>query len=131
MSAAEGQRAQSRRAHELDAWDEVARSLCHLWRFAATDSAVAIATLCQAVENYPGYAPTHSMLACALLISSYVGWTSPNGERDLAILLAHRAVALDGRTVDPLQEFERAMRMSPRDPFSSIVSRRQSRCPLP
>ena len=95
LLAAESQRAQSCHAHELDAWDEVARALLHFWRFTATDSAAAIAILRRAVEKHPNYAPAHSMLACALLISSYVGWTSPGSERDMAATLAYRAATLD------------------------------------
>ena len=95
LLAAEGQRAQSRQAHELDAWEEVARALSYFWRFTAPDSAAAIAILRRAVEKHPDYAPAHSMLACALLISSYVGWTSPGSDRDTAAALAYRALALD------------------------------------
>ena len=171
LVAAEGQRAQFRHAHELDAWDEVARALVHFWRLTSSDSAAAIAVLRRAVEKYPDYAPAHSMLACALLISSYVGWTSPGSERDFAAMLAYRAVALDdsdpwahlglgivalmgrvpeeairyfkaaldlnpnfstavgfvgftlaldGRASEALREFERAMQISPRDPFNSL-----------
>lgn len=171
MLAAEGKRAQTRNENELDAWDEVAGALSHFWRFTASDSAKSITLLKRAVEKHANYAPGHSMLACALLISSYVGWTPPGHERDLATNLAHRAIALDdgdpwgylglgilalmgrlpeeavryfngaldlnpnfatavgftgftralnGETGEALQNFERAMFMSPRDPFNSF-----------
>ena len=171
LLAAEARRAQLRNAHELGAWDEVARALSRFWRFTEPDSAKAIETLRRAVDKYPRYAPAHSMLASALLISSYVGWTPPGSERDVATALAYRSVALDdsdpwghlglgisavmgrltdeavrcfstalelnpnfatavgfigftltldGQTTKALQEFERAMRMSPRDPFNSF-----------
>jgi TolB-like protein/class 3 adenylate cyclase/Tfp pilus assembly protein PilF len=95
LLAAEGVRAATRQSGELDAWDKVARALSYFWRFTADDSASAITTLRQAVAAHPDYAPAHSMLACALLISSYVGWTEPGSERDTAARLAYRAVALD------------------------------------
>jgi TolB-like protein/Tfp pilus assembly protein PilF len=171
LLAAEGLRAAARNAKELDAWDRVARGLSHFWRFTKSDSAAAISNLRHAVANHPDYAPAHSMLACALLISSYVGWTSPGQERDLAASLACRAIALDdsdpwahfglglvalmgrlpddalryfksalainpnfataagfvgftlaldGQTGEALLHFERAMRISPRDPFNSL-----------
>jgi TolB-like protein/Flp pilus assembly protein TadD len=171
LIAAEGARAATRQPRGLDAWDQVARGLSHFWRFTANDSASAIAMLRRAVANHPDYAPAHSMLACALLISSYVGWTEPGSERDTAASLAYRAVALDdsdpwghvglgivalmgrlpddairyfnaalelnpnfataagfvgftlaldGRTTQALEYFERAMRISPRDPFNSM-----------
>ncbi|KAB2919025.1 MAG: tetratricopeptide repeat protein [Hyphomicrobiaceae bacterium] len=171
LLAAEGLRAERRSADDLDAWDLVARALSYFWKFTAADSATAIAILRQAVGQYPNYAPAHSMLACALLVSSYVGWTPPGSERELAATLAHRAVALDdddpwahvalgilaltgrqtdeairyfgaaldlnpnfataagfvgftlaldGQSEDALRQFERAMRISPRDPFNSF-----------
>ena len=96
LLAAEGQRAaQMRNAQELGAWEEVARALSHFWRFTASDSAKAIEVMRRTVDKYPEYAPAHSMLASALLISSYVGWTPPNNERDVATSLAYRSVALD------------------------------------
>jgi adenylate cyclase len=59
---------------DLDAWDLVARALSHYWRLAAGDNEKAIAMLRQAVERYPNYAPAHSMLAFALLVSGHMGW---------------------------------------------------------
>ena len=45
------------------------------WRLTKTEGEAAIALLKQAVERYPDYAPAHSMLAFALLISRLLGWT--------------------------------------------------------
>jgi len=96
LLAAEGQRAtQLRNAREIGAWDEVARGLSHFWRFTERDSAKAIEILSRIVDEHPEYAPAHSMLACALLISSYLGWTTPGSNHDLASSLACRAVSLD------------------------------------
>ena len=95
LLAAEGVRAETRPTENLDAWDFVARALTHFWKFTAVESASAIAILRQAVAEHPSYAPAHSVLASALLLSSYVGWTPPNSERELAKSLAERAVAID------------------------------------
>ncbi len=103
LLAAESQRAASRHVRELGAWDQVARALSHFWRLTEADSAMAIAYLRRAVDEFPDYAPAHSVRACALLISSYVGWTSPGSERDLAAALAYRAAALDDS--DPWAQF--------------------------
>ena len=95
LVAAEGLRAEARSSSDLDAWDLVARALFHFWRFTAADNATAIDIWREAVHQHPGYAPAHSLLASALLLSSYVGWTAPGSERELASTLADRAVTLD------------------------------------
>lgn len=166
--AAEGGRAQARPAGDLDAWSGVARALVHFWRLSKEDNGIAISILRETVERHPDYAPAHSLLAFALIVSGHMGW---GADRELAAQLAQRAVALDesdawaylalgnlsliglqtddaldhfrvatdlnpnfataygfagnalafdGRTGEALQYFERAMRMSPRDPFNSI-----------
>jgi TolB-like protein/cytochrome c-type biogenesis protein CcmH/NrfG len=95
LLAAEGLRAEIRSIDDLNAWDLVARGLSHFWKLTAEESATAIRILRRAVEDHPNYAPAHSMLASALLISAYVGWTLPSSDRELATQLAHRAVQLD------------------------------------
>lgn len=171
LVAAEGLRAEARSTSDLDAWDLVARALFHFWKFTAADNAMAITILREAVRQHPDYAPAHSMLASAVLLSSYVGWSAPDSEREFASTLAERAVALDeadpwahmalgilaltgrntdeavrhfgaaldlnpnfstaagfvgfasaldGRSEEALRQFERAMRISPRDPFNSF-----------
>jgi TolB-like protein len=171
LLAAEGVRADARSPDDLDAWDLVARALFHFWKFSAAGNAAAIGILREAVRRHPDYAPAHSMLASALLLSSYVGWTAPGSEREFAAAGAERAVvldeadpwahmalgilaltgrdtdeavrhfntaldlnpnfstaagfvgfalALDGRSQEALRHFERAMRISPRDPFNSF-----------
>lgn len=95
LIAAEGLRAETRSAEDLDAWDLVARALSHFWRLTEGDNAAAIGILRQAVERHPTYAPAHSMLAFALLISAWVGWTPPTAGRDAAARLASRAAELD------------------------------------
>jgi TolB-like protein len=166
--AAEGGRAQARPIDDLNAWSGVARALVHFWRLSKDDSGTAISILRETVERHPDYAPAHSLLAFALIVSGHMGW---GADRELAARLAQRAVVLDesdawaylalgnlslislqtddalnhfrlaidlnpnfatafgfagnalafdGRTGEALQYFERAMRMSPRDPFNSI-----------
>ena len=95
LLAAEGLRTETRSPENLDAWDLVARALSYFWKLTAADSAAAITILRQAVQLHPNYAPAHSMLAFALFMSGYVGWTPPGTEREFAAQLAARAVELD------------------------------------
>ncbi len=95
LIAAEGLRAETRSAEDLDAWDLVARALSHFWRLAEADNAEAVNILQQAVERHPTYAPAHSMLAFTLLIAAWVGWAPPESNRDVAARLANRAAELD------------------------------------
>ncbi len=95
LLAAEGTRAETRSIDDLNAWDLVARALSHFWKLTAAESAAAITILRQAVERYPNYAPAHSTLSFALLVSTYVGWVSGGGDREFATRLAHRAAELD------------------------------------
>jgi TolB-like protein/class 3 adenylate cyclase len=95
LLAAEGIRSETRSIEDLDAWDLVARALSHFWKLTAPESKTAIVILRQAVERHPGYAPAHSMLAFALLVSAHVGWIDSGEDRELAARLAHRAMDLD------------------------------------
>jgi hypothetical protein len=49
----------------------------------------------QAVERYPNYAPAHSMLAFAMLVSRLLGWTLIAPQVKEAATLAARAAELD------------------------------------
>ena len=95
LLAAEGIRAELRSVDDLNAWDLVARALSHFWKLTAAESETAITILRQAVQRYPNYAPAHSMLAFALVVSAYVGWIPAGRDREFAAHLAHRAVELD------------------------------------
>jgi TolB-like protein len=95
LVAAEGLRAEKRSTDDLDAWDLVARALLHFWKQTSDDSATAISILRQAVEKHPNYCPAHSLLAFALLLSAWMGWTPVASDRKFAAMLAHRAVWLD------------------------------------
>ena len=61
----------------------------------AADNDAAIATLRQTVVRHPTYAPAHSILAFALLVSFQVGWMPTSGNKEVAARLAHRAAELD------------------------------------
>ncbi len=95
LLAAEGIRAESRSIEDLNAWDLVARAVSHFWKLTAAESATAIAMLRQAVQRYPDYAPAHSMLAFALVVSAHLGWTASASDRAFAAECALRAAELD------------------------------------
>ena len=72
---AEGIRSQNRSPEDLGAWDMVIHANSLFWRLTKTEGEAAIAILRKAVERYPDYAPAHSMLAFAMLVSRLLGWT--------------------------------------------------------
>jgi TolB-like protein len=95
LLAAEGIRNETRSIADLNAWDLVARALSHFWKLTATESETAIKILREAVQRYPNYAPAHSMLAFALLVSGHMGWAPDGEERESVAHHAHNAVELD------------------------------------
>jgi TolB-like protein/Flp pilus assembly protein TadD len=126
---AEGIRAHYRSPQDLDAWDMVMRANSQFWRLTKSDSEAAITMLRKAVERHPDYAPAHSMLAFALLVSRQVGWISMTEVNEPAAIAAH-AVELDDRdpwahlalgyvaftqrrTDDAVDEFQRALDINP------------------
>src|SRR5450631_478253 len=129
---AEGILSQSRSPEDLGAWDMVMHANSLFWRLTKAEGEAAIAILKQAVEHYPDYAPSHSMLAFALLVSRLLGWNV--GEREplvkQAAALAARAAELDDsdpwahlalgylafttrRTDSAEEEFQRALDLNP------------------
>jgi TolB-like protein/Flp pilus assembly protein TadD len=130
LVAAEGRRSEARAIHDLNAWDMVARALGHFWKLTPAESEKAMAILRQVVARHPDYAPAHSMLAFALLVSAYIGWIPGEREREFAEQLANRAVELDEddpwaymalgilawvgrRTDEALQRFHTALDLNP------------------
>jgi tetratricopeptide (TPR) repeat protein len=95
LLAAEGVRVEARSTDDLNAWDLVARAVSHFWKMTAAESNIAIVMLRQAVQRYPAYAPAHSMLAFAILVSTHIGWIPAGGDREYAAQLAERAAELD------------------------------------
>jgi adenylate cyclase len=93
---AEGVRALTRPPADLDAWELVARGSSIFWRMTPANSEAAIDLYREAVRRHPTYAPAHSMLAVALLMSGFVGWTAVTANVKEAADLAARAAELDG-----------------------------------
>ena len=97
LLAAEGIRAFSRSARDLDAWELVARAQAHIWRLTREDYATAIGSLDRTIELYPDYAPARSLHSFRMLFAAHMGWVN----RDLAVRIggqnARRAIALDDR----------------------------------
>src|SRR6516165_3409456 len=93
---AEGVRALTRAPADLDAWEMVARGSSIFSRMTRADSEAAISLYREAVKQHKTYAPAHSMLAFALLMSGFIGWTSRTANLKEAADLAVRAAELDG-----------------------------------
>ena len=127
---AEGVRSQHRAPEDLDAWDMVMRANSQFWRLTKSDSEAAIAMLRRAVQRHPDYAPAHSMLAFALLVSRQVGWISIEPEVNEPAAFAAHAVELDDRdpwahlalgyvaftrrrTDEAVDEFQHALELNP------------------
>jgi adenylate cyclase len=129
---AEGIRSQTRSPEDLGAWEMVIQANSLFWRLTKAEGEAAIATLKQAVERYPNYAPAQSMLAFMMLVQGYLGWSA--GEREplvkQAAALATRAAELDDsdpwahlalgyvaytmrRTDQAVEEFQRALDLNP------------------
>ena len=92
---AEGVRSQSRAPEDLGAWDMVIRANSLFWRLTKSEIATAIDLLQRAVERYPEYAPAHSQLAFAMLVSGYVGSRLTEQQLQAAGAHAARAAQLD------------------------------------
>ena len=127
---AEGVHSQGRSPDDLAAWDLVMRAVARFWRMTTAESEAAIDMLRLAVQRYPNYAPAHSMLAFALLVSDHVGWATAGSSSRVAANLAHRAAELDDedpwahlalgylafaarQTEDAVGEFKRALDLNP------------------
>lgn len=130
LLAAEGVRAHSRSADDLGAWELVARAQTDFWRMTGPDNERAIATLDQAVETYPEYAPARSLLGFCLVFAAHMGWI----DRDRSLVTgrrhALRAIELDDcdpwghialgylammerRTEESIAAFRRAVQLNP------------------
>jgi adenylate cyclase len=92
---AEAVRSQNRSPGDLGAWDMVIRANSLFWRLTKNEIATAIDLLQNAVERYPEYAPAHSQLAFAMLVSGYVGARLTEQQLQMAGAHATRAAELD------------------------------------
>jgi TolB-like protein/Flp pilus assembly protein TadD len=127
---AEGMRSQSRSPGDLGAWDMVMQANSLFWRLTKTEGEAAIALLKKTIELYSDYAPAHSMLAFAMLVSRLFGWTLVAPPVKEAVALARRAAELDDsdpwahlalgyvaymmrRTDEAKQEYQRAIDLNP------------------
>ena len=127
---AEGIRSQNRSPDDLGAWDMLIQANSLFWRLTKAESQAAVAILRQVVEQYPTYAPAHSMLAFMLLVSRQVGWIVMERQVNEPATLAARAAELDDsdpwahlalgyvaftrrRTDEAVEEFQRALDLNP------------------
>jgi TolB-like protein/class 3 adenylate cyclase len=127
---AEAGRLQSRAPEDLGAWDMVMHANSLFWRLTKIEGEMAITLLKRAIERYPDYAPAHSMLAFAMLVSRLLGWTLLPPNISEAMALASRAAELDDgdpwahlalgyaffmsrRTDAAIQEYQRAIDLNP------------------
>ena len=123
-------RSQSRSAEDIEAWDMLMRAQSLFGRLSSSDGKSAIAILERAIDRYPEYGPVHSMLAAALMVSSFLGWDTTEPRTQEAFSLATRAVELDDtdpraylalgwvaltkrRTEEAGEEFQHAIALNP------------------
>jgi TolB-like protein len=97
LLAAEGTRAAVLSEADLGAWQLVARAQNEFWRLTKEDYVAAMASLQQAVERSPAFAPAHALMGFALVFAAHMGWV----DRDKCVPIgrrhAERAIALDDR----------------------------------
>ena len=136
---AEGIRSQRRSPENLDAWEMVIHANSLFWRLTKSDGEAAIAILKKAINRYPEYAPAHSMLAFAMLVSRLLGWTLHLALGYAAYMMRHYeeaqneyqraidlnpnfaaaygcrgfALASEGQSEQAIPDLEQAIRMSP------------------
>jgi TolB-like protein len=97
LLAAEGARALSRTAENLDAWDFVARAQTHVWRLTRPDYETAIDELKRAVEAHSEYAPARGLLGFCLVFAAHMGWIDRQQALSPGRQHAIRAIGLDDR----------------------------------
>ena len=130
LLAAEGTRALSRSAQDLDAWELVARAQMQFWRMTRADFVAATEPLERAIALYPDYAPARSLLGFYLVFAAHMGWIDRAVGLDRGGQHATRAIALDGldpwghialgywalvdrRTEEAIMAFRRAVDLNP------------------
>ncbi len=130
LLAAEGLRALSRSAADLDAWEHVARAQAHFWRMTLADHQAATGILERAVDAHPDYAPARGLLGFRLVFAAHMGWVDSEQGLRTGHQHALRAVALDEcnpwghialgywammerRTEESIAAFRRAVSLNP------------------
>jgi TolB-like protein/Flp pilus assembly protein TadD len=125
---AESIRSQNRVPGDVRAWDLLMQGSSLFWRLNKIDGEAALSILKRAIRLYPEYAPTHSMLAFAMLLLGYLGYIEPEVKEATAI--AARAAELDPddpwayvalgfvafierRTEESIAHFQRAIDLNP------------------
>lgn len=96
--AAESSRALSRSAHNLGAWELVARARTHVWRLNSDDNRAAIEALQRTVDSYPDYEPARSLLGFCLVFAAHNGWIDPAEGLKRGREHTLRAIEVDDRT---------------------------------
>lgn len=114
LLAAEGSRALSRSAENLDAWELVARAQMHFWRMTRSDFLASTEPLKRAISLFPDYAPAQSLLGFYLVFAVHMGWIERAEGLDQGRHYAMRADALDDR--DPWSQVALG--------YSSLMERR-------
>jgi TolB-like protein len=97
LLAAEGNRAMSRTAENLDAWELTARAQMQFWRMTRDDFLAAAELLERAIALYPHYAPARSRLGFYLVFAVHMGWIDGPKGLDRGHQNATRAIELDNR----------------------------------
>jgi TolB-like protein/Flp pilus assembly protein TadD len=97
LLAAEGTRALSRSAEDLDAWELAARAQTQFWRMTRDDFMAATEPLERAIALYPDYAPARSLLGFFLVFAVHMGWIDRAEGLERGRQHTTRAIALDDR----------------------------------
>jgi TolB-like protein len=97
LLVAEGTRVAILSEAELGAWQLVARAQNQFWRLTKEDYDAAIASLKQAVNRSPDFAPAHALMGFALVFAAHMGWVDRNECVPMGRRHAERAIALDDR----------------------------------
>jgi TolB-like protein len=97
LLAAEGSRAAFLSRSDLSAWELVARAQSEFWRLTKRDYDGAIASLKEAIERAPDFAPAQALLGFALVFAAHMGWVDKSESVPVGREHAERAIALDER----------------------------------
>jgi TolB-like protein len=97
LLAAEGRRAAFLSRADLGAWQLVARAQSQFWRLTREDYEASVASLQQAIERSPDFAPAQALMGFALVFAAHMGWVDKSAAVPIGRQHAERAIALDDR----------------------------------